>query len=255
MNYLKSISLLGLMMLGVIYGCNKHMSNSSDESTTTIQNKVDDSVKIKTYSEHIRTNEWIQENTTFSYNSIIFNEPIHHESFFTSHKMHLGFTEEDSFILLRKELRSNGQYEVTYQHYYKGIAVVPNQFSFFLDDDERIRSFDMRFISFAPELYSEPLDDQFIFKKVAKKLDCNYSQEEHQWKRFREISQIDISFNNVLEKKVNLENEANWSRSGPLSLIYTIKIGPDRNDKCYTVDVNSSTGEIIEIDYSHGIRN
>jgi len=236
-------------------GCHRPSSKGSKSGTVSSEQEISSKYTLPSYITKIKEDQWIKENATVQGYQIVFNERINPDTLLTKYKKNIGFSENDSFVLVKAEPLVKDITRRVYRHNYKGIEVVPNRTEFIVDAEGKSGSIQAYFIMSAPDLYKKPMDSDIVFKKIAQHLGCVYTMKGKEKDETNYLlSTINLNFNSPLEKR-GTEGEEWWCRAGAMEFIYTIKIGCEGMWKWYEVDADAITGEIIEIDMKAGIKN
>jgi len=190
-------------------------------------------------------NVWLRERARITgHGSILFNESVKMtpEKLLFTHKEHLGFLPEDTFVVRQKvKLSRNEGYDIYYDRYYKDALVVTENIRVAIGTDGYVKAFNGRYIPNVDELYEAPKitaqeAKQLMIKALREKityvtdslLDIWETQwEDHHFDRFA----LRLPFSDI--DKMHYHAQL-W---GPKSIEILI----------YDCTIDASTGKIIEM--------
>lgn len=161
MSYLKSISLLSLMMLGIIYGCNRSITSSQNESDSA-QAEHSESEKTETAktepSDTVYSDGWLMvDNPHPKVKSVWFSKPNDRRDpyqFRIHYNEEANLSEQEALLITKLLIGFNNKYDSLaewdgksgeyhgdrYRIYHKGIKIETAQISTILSEDRIIKT-------------------------------------------------------------------------------------------------------------------
>lgn len=197
-------------------------------------------------------NIWMKENArSVGAGMIRFKEhtKITPEELLSTHKEHLGYLIDDTFVEKRREkMRNPSGFEISYERYYKGILVVPEYLKIMIGEDGYVLGVNAKFKTDVDKIYKNPVitaDEAFrnfkqhsgLFNKV-------------NFEKGKEKIEVKLVFSHPVKThgKNTRTGQIRWTMvSSPLKLFYHITLYLDQKQYIYTEAVGTNYGEVDPI--------